>query len=310
MQNKKNSKSNISQDEINSRLQNVKHMQDLERVHQEMKSGTASSSNASFDQPSGTAPTSGAPEDLRLIGREEDELYQEVTDELNSLLEKAGELAFSSDRKETYFPDDKILGLLRVLKKSRLEMECRIVMDSFKSRVKEKNGGKVPKISERQGIFGKSVERLMKPEEIARKYTIEDDLPPNDENAKAKYGTKNGLLNLLSERLLQNDEVVDPIKHGARKPIGLFLEALGVFNLQSNDKEEKLFIACFYTPEQLRPGSRNDKERLVKFRSILSRGNKWAEKKIEEMRSPAGDQENGEQEQDKNTEEQKNSVSA
>lgn len=268
----------LSPEEAKARLNKIKQLKELEKVQKDMKARPLTEDD---DAPRGHVPL----EDLRAVGKEEDEIYKDTCQELKNILEDVNAYAFSHERMDRYFPKDKIINFIRILKKAKMEMECRIAMDLFRTRVKERNGGKIPTVTERQGIFGKVVKRTMRPEEIASKYTIEDDLPASEASLTGKGGTKMGLMSQIASRLLDNEEVLDPVKAGPRKLIGNFLEAAGLIKLDTPNQEQKYFIACFYTPEKLRPNSRTDKQGLIKFQAILKRGRKWLKEQSEKLQN-------------------------
>ena len=184
MQKKTNSKYNVSQEEIQERLKRMQSAKELERTKHDMETGVKSS------KPS---PSSIAIENLMGVGESEDSIYEECRKDLYDLINKLGNFALGPEKADQLFPKDKIANIVNILRKARMELEARSVMDIFKDRVKYKNNGKLPTITEKQGMFGKTVSRPMKIEEIAAKFPIEDRLPPDDVGKLGEKGTKEGV---------------------------------------------------------------------------------------------------------------------
>lgn len=274
---KKNSPQ-ISQEEVRARISRMEQMKQLEKMQSDMKN------NVKSGKPSSGSPQDVKIEDLRSINEKEEEVYEEVVQEWRKFLELVDIYLFSDARMGHYFPNNKITHLVKVFKRAHMELESRWIMDMFKSRVKEKNGGKVPTVSEKQGLFAKEVKRPLKVEEIAAKFEIEDDFPGGSDSY-TRNGTKKGMMEKIAERFLQNDDVMDPLKAGPRKVAGMFIEAAGLMSPKSQDQEEKYFVAVFYTPDKIRPRSRTDRDNLVKFRTILKKAAHWVEQKNNELSS-------------------------
>ncbi|MBI1387950.1 MAG: hypothetical protein GC154_05835 [bacterium] len=281
MQKKKQANSKITQEEVQARLQKIQALKDIDKVKKQMQAG----------QTSGAAPVSGSSasmplENLLGIGQDEDAVYLEVDKLLHDLLTKIAEFAFSADAKTRLFPKNKIAHLVNVMRKAHLEMESRFVMDIFKDRVKQLHDGKLPKIKERQGMFGQVV-RPMRVDEIAAKFTIEDDLPAGTETPTSTVGTKNGLLRYLQNTLLANDDIYDPLKASPRRVIALFLDAADIVSLKSCEGNQKYFNAALLTPESIQPKSRTDKDKLVKLRAVFKRANEWLDEKLKSVSKDA-----------------------
>jgi len=275
-------KSKLTQEEILQRLQMASAADELEKVKKDMNN----SPRTFAEMGPGVVPL----ENLSGIGQSEDQIYSEICKLLSDFLNKLGDMAFSLEKKEQFFPKSKIVHLVKIMKSANMEMEARSIMDIFKDRVKQKNEGKMPTIKEKVGMFGKTTERIMKLEEIASHFPIEDDLPPGDVKPLGAHGTKNGILMHLSNILLQSEGVLDPLKKGARKTVGLFLKAAGLINTAAQNPQEKYFLACLFTPDSIQPKSRNDKDGLAKFRTVLKKGVQFLEERMEAKKNKSSPQ--------------------
>lgn len=221
-------------------------------------------------------------ESLSTIGKSDTELSSGLLANLKEFLDKTGEFAFGSSQAPRYFPGGKLLALIKAMKSAGLEMESRYVMDIFKTRVKERSGGKVPTIKERKGLLGGTTERMMKPEEIIMQFDVEMDLPPSTDMAPlTAVGTQKGIIKYLNDTLLQNEEILDPFKKAPRKSAAKFLQAVKILNPATEDPSEKMFVASFLTPDSIQPKSSADKEQIEKLSSILKKGTKWLQMKLE-----------------------------
>ncbi len=222
-------------------------------------------------------------ESLGTIGKSDNELVNSLTEALNEFLEKVGEYAFGSHQLKRYFPGNKLLALVKAMKSAGLDLESRYVMDIFKTRVKERSGGKVPTIKERKGMFGGSSERQMKSEEIVQKYEVEVDIPKDGKEVAplTAVGTQKGIMKHLNDSLLHNEEIEDPFKKGPRKTVAKFMQAVKLLNPSANDPNEKMFIAALLTPDSVQPKSGGDKELIEKLTTIFKRGSKWLDTKIQ-----------------------------
>lgn len=281
MQKKISEKYKISQEEIQERLKRMQSAKDLERVKHDMETGVKTTKHS---------PSSIAIENLMGVGESEDSIYEECRKELFDFINQLSNFTLSPDKAPQLFPNDKIANIVNILRKARMELEARSMMDIFKDRVKFLNDGKLPKIKEKTGMFGKTVARPMRIEEIAAKFKVENRLPPDDVGKLGENGTKEGLMNHLQKILFGNDDVFDVTKSAPRKAIAQFLDASGIINLRTNDPEQKYFNAILLTPDSMQPINRADKDRLVKFRAVLKKGKKWFEayqKKAEEQAKQA-----------------------
>lgn len=277
MQKKTSDKYKISQEEVQERLKRMQAAKDLERAKHDMETGVTTTKKS---------PSSIAIENLMGVGESEDSIYEECRKDLYDFINQLASFTLGPDKAPQLFPNDKIANLVNILRKSRMELEARSLMDIFKDRVKFLNGGKLPKIKEKQGMFGKTVARPMRIEEIAAKFKIEDRLPPDDEGKLGDKGTKEGLMNHLQKILFDNDDILDISKSGPRKAIAQFLDASGIIDLRTNDPEQKYFNAFLLTPDSMQPANKADKERLVKFRAVLKKAKKWFDayqKKVEQQ---------------------------
>ena len=229
-------------------------------------------------------------ENLTTIGLSSDQIIHEIQDDLKTMLDKIGELAFAPDQRKRYFHNNKLITLVKILKMAGMEMEARSVMDIFKDRVKQINGGKLPTIKEKQGFFSKTTERALKVEEIATKFEVEVDIPASNSAEVAPLtvvGTQKSLMNHMNSILLQNEEVVDPFKKQPRKTLGKFLQCAGLMNPATENPEEKFFVAALLTPDSIQPKSLTDKDKFDKFSKILKKAIKWVEQILEQRNKEA-----------------------
>ncbi len=284
------SKKKISKEEVEKRLAMNKTTAELEKIKKEMKAASIEGKDESFTPD----PTAFPLQSLHSAGRNQEDAYWEAVKEWNNFLKLLSEYIFGGDRWQSFFPNNKINYLITALKRAKMEMLAFSIMDIFKSRVKQRNGNKIPTIKEKSGIFGKTTTRYMKPEEIAKKYEIEDDIPNDDDKPLTIVGTKNGIIKYLQETLFENEEVQDPIKKGPRKSIAYFLQSVKLVDTQTQDTEERQFLACLLTPEKLMPKNRDDVDGLTRLTSLFKKGNHWLEKKINEQQAnhSASDKEN------------------
>ena len=81
----------------------------------------------------------------------------------------------------------------------------------------------------------------------------------------------------LQTTLLGDEDIVDPMKFKARKSVARFLGAAGLINMSKPGPKEKFLIAALVTPDNIQPRSQKDKERMLKFKSLLAKGNLWLE---------------------------------
>ncbi len=273
MKNKQNSKSTITQEDIQKRLEMASASDELKKIRKDMETSPLTFTESSSE----AIPL----ESLSGVGQSDEQVYKDTCKVLSEFLEKVSEVYFCRELKSRYFHNSKIVTLVKWLKSARLEMEARSMMDIFKDRVKQKNAGKMPVLKIKASMFGKATERIMKVEEIAKKFELEDDLPADSvKPINGVHGTKNGLLRHLQALLLENEEVTDPIKKNPRKSVGLFLKAAGLIKTETDDPKEKVFLACFFTPDSIQPKSKTDKENLTKLRSILNKGISYLNAKL------------------------------
>ncbi len=269
---KKSTNSSISKEEFQKRLQMRDAADQLDRMRKDMDTSPQQFSG----KPNEMAPI----ESLSGIGESEETIYEEVVKILQDLMDKIGSYAFTSEQYPRYFPNSKIISLVRMMRSAGLELEARTIMDIFKDRVKARQGGKLPVIKVKEGMFSKATQRNMKPEEIAKKFDVEDSLPPDEVEPLGAHGTKKGLLRYLQSIFLESDESTDPMKKVVRKSLGLFLKEAGLLNFKTKNSNENYFAASLVTPDSLQPKSRNDKESLVKYRSVLNKGIKFLDEKL------------------------------
>lgn len=271
------SNSKLTQEKVQQRLNEIKATDELENIKQEMM--------ASSPQDASSASTGVAPvDDLRSVGIESEKIYLTLLSDYHQLLNSIGDYAFAPELRKFYFRDNKINTFLSILHKSGLVLQVRNMMDIFKDRVKQRNGGSLPTIKEKAGLFSKTVTRPMKLEEIASNYDIEEVLPPGVERPLTICGTQEGLLNYLRNILLDDEDVRDLAKRNPRKTVAQFLKAAGLINFQTINPDEKCLIACLITPESLQPRPNSNRESLMKFRSIIKKGKKWLEERIETIK--------------------------
>ena len=273
MQKKSLTKSKLTQEEVQQRLNMIKAADQLEDIKRDMSSPHAKSRKTS----TGAVQL----EDLSGAGQSGDEIYKAVVSDYKDLLDAIASYAFAPELRKHYFKNNKIKSFLTILKHAGMTLQVRSMMDIFKDRVKQRNGGNLPTVREKVGLFGKTAERPMKVEEIASKYDVEIDLPPGADRPLTVCGTQVGLMNHLRDIVLEEDDVRDLFKRNSRKSVARFLKAAGLLNLQSNNQDEKCFIACLITPESLQPKSAEDREQMVKLRSLLKKGKKWVDGRIE-----------------------------
>jgi hypothetical protein len=222
-------------------------------------------------------------ESLATIGKSDNELVSALQENLNEFLEKIGEYAFDNSQMVRYFPGNKLVALIKAMKSAGLELESRYVMDIFKTRVKDRNGGKVPTIKERKSLLGGTTERMMKPEEIILKYDVEVDIPKTGDElvSLTAVGTQKGIMKHLNDSLLQNEEVLDPFKKGPRKVVAKFLQAVKLLNPATDNPNEKMFVASLLTPESIQPKSSGDKAQIEKLSAIFKKGTKFLSAKMD-----------------------------
>ncbi|MDP8244553.1 MAG: hypothetical protein P9L94_10770 [Candidatus Hinthialibacter antarcticus] len=287
MQKKTNTKYNVSQEEIQERLKRMQSAKELERTKHDMETGRTTTKQS---------PSSIAIENLMGVGESEDSIYEECRKDLYDLINKLGNFVLGPEKADQLFPKDKIANIVNILRKSRMELEARSVMDIFKDRVKFLNNGKLPTIKEKQGMFGKTVSRAMKLEEIAAKFNVENRLPPDDVGKLGEKGTKEGLMAHLQKILFANDDIFDPTKAGPRKAIAHFLDASGIIDLRSKDPDQKFFNAVLLTPDSMQPVNKADKERLVKLRAVLKKANKWFDEYVKKAEQQTKQAEKAEEE--------------
>jgi len=273
-------KKKLSKEEVEKRLAMNRAASDLDKVKKEMR---ASNINENGVKNKATNNADLPLQSLNTIGRSPDEIYVEALQEWQELLKLIGEYTFSADHRKLFFPNNKITNLVVALKRAKLDMVAFNVMDIFKTRVKQRNGNKIPTIKEKAGLFGKTTVRQMKPEEIAKKYEIEDNIPEAEDQPLTNVGTKKGIMNYLQETLLENEEIQDPMKKGARKPVAYFLQTMKLIDSQTKDPGERQFLACLLTPEKFMPRNREDVDGLSRLTALFKKGKKWLETKMNEQ---------------------------
>ncbi len=270
--NKTAANSKISKEELDKRLA----LGDAAREIERMKRGMVSDSGSGTVAAGKDVPL----QSLSHIGKNSDQIFKDLKQELDTFLSKLGEYAFSPDSKNRYFPNAKIKRLVDLMKKANMELEARYIMDIFKDRVKQLNGGKLPTVKVKSGLFGKVTERQMKPEEIAARFEIEENYPSGETPPLNVVGTQNSLLNHLYDMLLNNDDIVDPLKKGPRKTVARFLQVFGLMNPSTKDPKEKYFVASLLTPEKIQPQSLQDIERMTKLTTIFRKGTEWLTEQV------------------------------
>ena len=251
----------------------IKAADDLAVVKRDMASGGSSKAAVSTD-PVPLQSLSG-------VGESDSEIFISVAEEYKELLETIGNYAFASELRPIYFKDNKIKSLLTILKRAGMTLQVRSVMDIFKDRIKVANGGTIPTVTEKSGLFGKASKRAMKIEEIASKFDVEIDIPPGADRPLTACGTQIGLLSHIREIVLDDEDVNNLLKKNARKSVARYLKAVGLLNFQTSNADEKCLIATLVTPDTIQPKTPEDKDALVKFRNILRKGKKWLDSKIE-----------------------------
>ncbi|MGI6455059.1 MAG: hypothetical protein ACOX5R_05485 [bacterium] len=217
--------------------------------------------------------------DLSTIGLSSEDIYANTVREMESFLQMVQEYAFSPALVELYFTNNKIVKLITILKSARMNVLAVTILNMFKERVKILHGNKLPTIKEKSGMFGKTSERAMKVEEIASRFEVEEDFPPDETPPLTPTGTKKGIITVLIEDLFYNEEVKDPTRRRARKSLAQFLIAAKLVNPNTNDVGEKQFLGCLLTPNVLQPRNTEDIDRLVKFTALLKMGRRWLEMK-------------------------------
>lgn len=272
---KKSEENKKLKDDLEKRIAVRDNLRDVDKIKRELQKA------GDLDGLSGGAQDYEI-ESLATIGKSENDLCSGLQENLQEFLNQVGEYAFSSSQIPRYFPGGKLLALIKAMKSAGMEMESRYIMDIFKTRVKERSGGKVPTIKERKGLLGGSTERMMKPEEIIQQFDVELDLPPSTEvTPLTAVGTQKGIIKHLNDSLLQNEEILDPFKKGPRKVAAKFLQAVKLLNPSTEDPSEKLFVASLLTPDSIQPKSSGDKEQIEKLSAIFKKGTKWLSAKLE-----------------------------
>lgn len=268
---------NVDKKELEQQLAKSQTKDDLEKMKREM------AENAELHTAHRPDPSSVPMEDLRSVGQSEQQVYDETCKELYTFLQKIGDYAFSSEQRKKYFPNNKLLKFFSLLKKSGLELQARSAVDMFKTRLKERNGGKMPVKTEKKGFFGKAAERPYKLEEILKECDLEVSLPESDVKPLGAHGTQVGLMKYAQEVLLENEEIQDPLKKTPRKTLTKFLQVAGLLNAKPASDAERFFVACLVTPDSVVPKSKTDRDNLTKYRAILKKGHAWLDKKLEQQ---------------------------
>nr|HPO08983.1 hypothetical protein [bacterium] len=174
--------------------------------------------------------------------------------------------------------------LVGLLKGAGYSMQAAAAMDIFKDRVKQKQGGKMPSITEKTGLFGKTTSRPMKLGEIVNRFEVEENLPPEDLQSLTGYaGTQRGLLDYVRASLFDEEEIRDPIKRNQRKQLTAFLKGAKLLNPATNDRQEKVVVACLLTPDTYQPKSMEDIDRILRFRGLLSKGTQYLKQRVEAL---------------------------
>ncbi len=226
----------------------------------------------------------GPVESIVAAGKSGEEIWKDTSKQFNDFLDELGNFAFSWDLKGQYFKDNKITWLVGLLKGAGYTLEANAVLDIHKNRVKQSNGGKMPTVTEKAGLFAKSVTRPMKVGEIAHKFEVTVDLPPDELRALTGYpGTQRGILEYVRSALIDSEDIRDPIKKAQRKHLAMFLKGAGLLDLQTKDNREKMVVACLLTPQDYQPKSQNDTDRLLRFRGLLSKGVQFLKQRNEEL---------------------------
>lgn len=268
------------QEELQKRVAVRENLKDVDKIKRELKRAGDVDALAGGSQDYEI-------ESLGSIGKSDDELVESLQENLTEFLDAVGEYAFSSSQAPRYFPGNKLVALIKAMKSAGLEMESRYVMDIFKTRVKDRSGGKVPTIKERKGLLGGTTERMMKPEEIAMKFDVEVDMPKTGDDIVplTAVGTQKGIMKHLNDTLLQNEEIVDPFKKGPRKALAKFLQAVKLLNPSTDNPNEKMYVAALLTPDSIQPKSSGDKDQIEKLSALFKKGTKFLSSKLEKAKS-------------------------
>lgn len=216
-------------------------------------------------------------------GQTDQQVWTQVNETFKEFFNALGNYVFSLEHRQHYFPERKVTYLVGLLKGAGYTMQSVAAMDIFKDRVKQLQGGQMPKITEKTGLFSKSITRPMTLSEIAQNFEIEENLPTGEVQSLTRYaGTQRGLLDYIRSSLLDEDEeILNPLKSAQRKQLARFLKGLGLLDLKTKDRREKVIIACLLTPDLYQPKSPDDMEHLPRFRSLIKKGILFLQERIE-----------------------------
>ncbi|MFH1741782.1 MAG: hypothetical protein ABIH23_22485 [bacterium] len=220
-------------------------------------------------------------------GQNPEEIWRQVSQMFGKFLDVLGEFAFSWEQRRRFFPDRKVIHLVGLLKGAGYTMQAAGAMDIFKDRVKKLQGGKMPNISVKTGLFSKTT-RPMNLAEIAHRFEVEENLPAEDLQGLTGYpGTQRGLLEYVRASLLDDEEVRDMMKRAQRKQLLLFFKGAKLLDAASSDKREKVVLACLVPPDAYQPKSRNDPESLLRYRGLLTKATLFLHQKLDELTKEA-----------------------
>ena len=211
--------------------------------------------------------------DLSTIGLSSEDIYANTVREMESFLQMVQEYAFSPALVELYFTNNKIVKLITILKSARMNVLAVTILNMFKERVKILHGNKLPTIKEKSGMFGKTSERAMKVEEIASRFEVEEDFPPDETPPLTPTGTKKGIITVLIEDLFYKKLRSTRRAH----VLAQFLIAAKLVNRTRMMWERSGFWAVC-SRRTLQPRNTEDIDRLVIHRA-LKMGRRWLEMK-------------------------------
>ncbi len=266
-----------------SEAQRVVRMHEAARELEEAKRDVAIRMEAGLTtEPTGTSDTEIG--SIIAAGMTPQQAAGEIRRIFNDFMNALAEYVFHPAHRKRFFPDQKAVYLVGLLKGAGYTMQAAAAMDIFKDRVKQKQGGKMPTITEKTGLFGKTTSRPMKLGEIVNRFEIEEHLPPEDIPSLTGFvGTQRGLLDYVRASLFDEEEIRDPIKRNQRKQLTAFLKGAKLLDPATDDRQEKVVVACLLTPEAYQPKSMDDIERILRFRGLLSKGTQYLRRRIKAL---------------------------
>ncbi len=281
MKKKTSAKRKLDTDEAQRRVAMHAAAHELDQVKRDMLA--SQQGGAAVDGGPATGNIDGPIESIVAAGKSNEDIWKDVSKLFNDFLDELGNYVFGWEMKARYFQNRKITRLVGLLKAAGYSLEANAVLDIHKNRVKHANGGKMPTVTEKAGLFSKSTTRPMKVGEIANKFEIEEDLSAEELRGLTGYpGTQRGVLEYVRSAMMDGDEIRDPIKRAPRKQLATFLKGAGLLDLQSKDPREKTVAASLLTPDDYQPKSNLDTDRLLRFRGLLTKTVQFLKEKNQE----------------------------